>query len=153
MNSDLLDRLRERASSETVLGCVMIGLEDLQEAISALEAMPSTKAAADVMAERKRQIDKEGWTPEHDDRHTGGDMALAAASYAANAATWIGINPNLPEEKYAVLANPFRWPWAKKWWKPTNPRRDLIKAAALILAEIERLDRLPAPPKGEQGEK
>jgi len=33
------------------------------------------------------------------------------------------------------------WPWAEKWWKPKNERRDLVKAAALILAEIERLDR------------
>ena len=27
------------------------------------------------------------------------------------------------------------------WWKPTDCRRDLVKAGALILAEIERLDR------------
>jgi hypothetical protein len=33
------------------------------------------------------------------------------------------------------------WPWDRKWWKPTDRRRDLVKAAALILAEIERLDR------------
>jgi hypothetical protein len=30
---------------------------------------------------------------------------------------------------------------ADEWWKPTNRRRDLVKAGALILAEIERLDR------------
>ncbi|MEB3421767.1 hypothetical protein VK682_24660 [Salipiger manganoxidans] len=33
------------------------------------------------------------------------------------------------------------WPWDRKWWKPTTPRRDLVKAGALIVAEIERLDR------------
>lgn len=32
-------------------------------------------------------------------------------------------------------------PWDEKWWKPKNPRRDLVKAGALILAEIERIDR------------
>lgn len=36
------------------------------------------------------------------------------------------------------------WPWDESWWKPTTPRRDLVKAAALILAEIERLDRMAA---------
>lgn len=30
------------------------------------------------------------------------------------------------------------------WWKPGAPRRMLIKAAALIVAEIERLDRAAA---------
>ena len=36
------------------------------------------------------------------------------------------------------------FPWEDAWWKPTTPRRDLVKAAALILAEIERLDRMAA---------
>jgi len=30
--------------------------------------------------------------------------------------------------------------WAREWWKPKDRRRDLIRAAALIVAEIERLD-------------
>ncbi|MFN3321313.1 MAG: hypothetical protein ACK43M_21435, partial [Allorhizobium sp.] len=33
------------------------------------------------------------------------------------------------------------WPWGIEWWKPTDRRRDLVKAGALIIAEIERLDR------------
>jgi hypothetical protein len=37
---------------------------------------------------------------------------------------------------------PDGWPWAPELWKPANARRDLVKAGALILAEIERLDRL-----------
>jgi len=35
----------------------------------------------------------------------------------------------------------FGWPWNMVWWKPKNYRRDLVKAAALLVAEIERLDR------------
>ena len=31
------------------------------------------------------------------------------------------------------------------WFKPTTPRRDLVKAGALIIAEIERLDRATPP--------
>jgi hypothetical protein len=35
------------------------------------------------------------------------------------------------------------WPWDEKWWKPsTNPIRNLVKAGALIAAEIDRLQRV-----------
>lgn len=93
--------------------------------------MELTKAAADVLAERRRQVDLEGWTPQHDDEHEGREMAAAAACYAANACegVWDG---GWPGEA---------WPWPREWWKPSTARRDLVKAAALILAEIERLDR------------
>jgi hypothetical protein len=70
----------------------------------------------EIAAERARQISVEGWTPEHDDGHDFGQMSSAAACYAF-------------------------WPWDEKWWKPGTPRRNLVKAGALIVAEIERLDR------------
>lgn len=95
--------------------------------------------ACDVLAERQRQIAAEGWTPEHDDRYDTGELASAAASYAQCA----GL-----QGEGAVTGNAFKtpyvenWPWSEHWWKPsTDPRRNLIKAGALILAEIERLDR------------
>lgn len=88
-----------------------------------------TKAAADVLAERRRQIEAEGWTPEHDDEHSVGEMAKAAACYALVSA---GFNPD---------ATINVWPWHRRWWKPSDTRCNLVKAAALILAEIERLDR------------
>lgn len=90
-----------------------------------------TSAARDVLAERQRQINVEGWTPEDDDRYENGDLANAAACYAVHAA----------EEGAPTDAAPSAWPWDAKWWKPSTPRRDLVKAGALILAEIERLDR------------
>ena len=86
-------------------------------------------AAIDVLAERRRQIEGEGWTREHDDKWTNGELAIAAACYAGATDMTIDINP-------AAL-----WPWGAYWWKPTTYRRDLVKAAALIVAEIERLDR------------
>lgn len=91
-------------------------------------AGPQTNAARDVLAERRRQIEAEGWTPEHDDEHGAGEMAAAAACYALNAA---GCGCEVARN----------WPWDGSWWKPTTSRRDLVKAGALILAEIERLDR------------
>jgi hypothetical protein len=87
---------------------------------------------AEIEAERRRQIETEGWTPRHDDEHSEGDLAQAAACYARSAA-----NPGL----YHRANVPTGWPWDAFWWKPTDQRRDLIKAAALIVAEIERLDR------------
>lgn len=37
------------------------------------------RVAADVITERQRQIRQEGWSPEHDDEHTSGELAGAAA--------------------------------------------------------------------------
>ena len=86
----------------------------------------------EIAAERRRQIEQEGWTPEHDNVHSGGQMAMAAACYAlssAGVADWLRVTSLK------------LWPWGREWWKPTTRRRDLIKAGALIVAEIERLDR------------
>lgn len=93
-----------------------------------------TKAAADVLAERGRQVESEGWTPEHDDGHKFGELAIAASCYA----DW-------PHPEGGRCAG--RWPWDHHWWKPKDRRTDLVRAAALLLAEIERLDRAAAAPK------
>lgn len=100
----------------------------------------AAKVLEEIAAERRRQVEVEGWTPEHDDAHDRREMAKAACSYAYEASR--------TEHQRSVDDGeaPMMWPWAEKWWKPTTPRRDLIKAAALIVAEIERLDR-QAPPK------
>lgn len=91
-----------------------------------------SKAIADVIAERSRQIEAEGWTPAHDDWHVDRSLARAAACYVEHYISRAG-----------VFGVPCQWPesWAKEWWKPKTPRRDLVRAAALIIAEIERLDR------------
>jgi hypothetical protein len=108
-----------------------------------------TAAARDVLAERQRQISAEGWTPEHDDQHAGGEMAMAAACYAAHSSAWQAINytmkPGVPGVLSRLLsAQEFvsrMWPWDREWRKPKDERRNLVRAGALILAEIERLDR------------
>lgn len=89
----------------------------------------------EISAERRRQIEVEGWTPEHDDGHSSEEMARAAASYVLSHA-------GLIESAFDAWLDG----WGREWFKP-NPvdsRRDLIKAAALILAEVERLDRRDA---------
>lgn len=94
-------------------------------------ARAAQDAAQDVLAERARQISEEGWTPEHDDCNDGGEMAQAAACYALNAAGW----------QTGALRGCWPMKWMASWFKTTSPRRDLVKAGALILAEIERHDR------------
>lgn len=99
-----------------------------------------SKAAADVLAERQRQVEEEGWTAAHDDEHYSGDLSAAASSYAL--ATAILLAPGQPGDPYTADNPPEAWP--PEWeFKPSNPRRMLVKAGALILAEIERLDRMP----------
>ncbi|KMO18866.1 hypothetical protein [Methylobacterium indicum] len=98
------------------------------------ETMPA--AWTDVLAERRRQVSEEWWTPQHDDAQPDGYIALAAAAYA--------YGSQFPEQLRQAGGRPGWWPWALKWWKPTDRRRDLVKAGALILAEIERLDRASA---------
>ncbi|MDF5944551.1 hypothetical protein P4198_25095 [Pseudomonas aeruginosa] len=92
------------------------------------------QAWLDVQAERRRQVEAEGWTPEHDDAHSHGEMARAAACYAL-------AGSSAPNDGTAALLVSLAWPWDEQWWKPTSARRDLVKACALALAEIERLDR------------
>lgn len=105
-----------------------------------LSVMPraSTSGVQLIAAERTRQIEVEKWTPAHDDQHHSvGDLLRAAQSYVMQAdGQVIGI-------KYPACFIPKFWPWARQWWKPSpDPIRNLVKAGALIAAEIDRLQRL-----------
>lgn len=85
----------------------------------------------EINAERIRQINEEGHEEEYDDAYEKGELRAAAGAYVTS-----GIGGLWP-----ISGPPLSWPFNEKWWKPKNARRDLIRAAALIVAEIERLDR------------
>jgi hypothetical protein len=110
------------------------GLADIRDGVAEVSVggAPANGVAL-IAAERRRQVEKEGWTPEHDDEHADDKLASAAACYAA------------PKWQRAVTANgvPALWPWDKCWWKPSpdNRIRELAKAGALVAAEIDRLSR------------
>ncbi|MFG8169628.1 hypothetical protein ACG3QR_19560 [Pseudomonas aeruginosa] len=110
--------------------------EDVASALRRLlAAEPGTEvpqAWLDVQAERRRQITAEGWTPYHDDLYCAAELPRAAAAYILS-----GANDEAP----AI------WPFVAKWWKPRDARANYVRAGALILAEIERLDRAAAPGK------
>jgi hypothetical protein len=99
-----------------------------------------------IAAERRRQLEEEGWTAEHDDQWKSGELARAAACYAL-----------LPKDRHESKLDKYftsyfswskilrkLWPWGMDWYKPTpeNRIRELEKAGALIAAEIDRLLRL-----------
>ncbi|WEA21662.1 hypothetical protein [Pseudomonas juntendi] len=119
------------------------GLNDqIKETRELLEAQSPTWSTAvrDLLAERRRQVIEEGHTLKRDDQYTEGQLAQAASAYAF----WADPRGARQDDHIDYLdSRPVGlWPWAKEHWKPTSPRLMLIKAGALILAEIERLDRM-----------
>jgi len=92
-----------------------------------------SKAISDVMAERDRQVNAEGFTSEHDDQYSDGQLERAAASYALFDCRPIG----------RWFINDI-WAWSSKWWKPRTHRENLVRAAALLIAAIEKIDRAAA---------
>lgn len=106
-----------------------------------------SNAARDVLAERRRQVEVEGNGPEHDDTHDRGELALAAAAYLLQdfgvpvlSYGAVPLLSSLDGSEHVIRL----WPWELDWWKPKSRRRNLERAGALILAEIERLDRATA---------
>lgn len=76
-----------------------------------------------ILQERNRQLSELGYTPQHDDAHRAGEIAIAAADYAQPGQC------------------PVPGSWAISKAKDSRITQ-LAKAGALIIAEIERLQRL-----------
>lgn len=102
-----------------------------------------------ISEERKRQIEVEGWTTEHDaEYHTNGELAMAGACYALNDHLYpLGQIAENKNGVHMTIKRKAFWPFVKSWWKPaltTKPKdriRELTKAGALIAAEIDRLQK------------
>lgn len=105
-----------------------------------------------ITQERERQIAGEGYTATHDAEHDTFELTEAAEAYlmAAKAAAFTtGLS-----DGGLRLACPESWPWELEAWKPSGePIRDLVKAGALIAAEIDRLLALGQRPAGSRGER
>jgi hypothetical protein len=110
---------------------------------------PAGQVAREVLAERMRQLEVKGYDIAHDDAHPGGEIAACAAFYAMPPAArdWpaeeTGYGPTFGEAIYP-----------EGWTVPTtgDRRRELVKAAALLVAEIERIDRAAARELAKQRE-
>lgn len=109
------------------------------------ERAARSAAVVDVLAERRRQVEREGYDHANDDTYVLGELGAYAAFYAMPPAA-----RDWPAEETGYGAT---WgeaivpaDWASP--KPSNRRGELVKAGALILAEIERIDRAAAQPAG-----
>lgn len=91
-----------------------------------------SEGANRVVDERFRQVEVEGYLPEHDEAHIDGELARAALVYLRRV-----CEPPLRIDDRP----PGDWPWDASLWRPTdeNPILMLSKAGALIAAEIDRL--------------
>lgn len=105
----------------------------------AATAMQLTRAELEILEERRRQITQEGWTEEHDDQHDECELSLAAGVYALSGSSDSALFDRARQDAIREL-----WPFQAHWFRPTGGHRDLIKAAALIIAEVERRDRAAA---------
>jgi virulence-associated protein VapD len=105
-------------------------IESIKASIRKLKAAYADgvpQAWADVIAERQRQIEKHGFNHQQDDGYVFDELPRAARAYI--------MVSNTHEDP------PPSWPWARSFWKPRTRRRNLVKAVALLIAEIERIDR------------
>jgi hypothetical protein len=110
--------------------------------MSGHEAESADTGASLIAAERRRQIDAEGYTPAHDrEHHHPAQFIEAAIAYMS------------PNDGAAI------WPWEPTGFKPEVTHhdldgvpgylrhgsvRDLVKAGALVAAAIDALRNPPA---------
>lgn len=96
---------------------------------AAVKGTPSSrwlsKAALDVTEERRRQVEELGYDSENDDKYNN-DLVHAAMWFVTN--------------------DDFMWPWGAKTLEHVKSKRHdkrarLVRASALLIAEIERMDR------------
>ena len=81
-----------------------------------------------IREERRRQVEEEGWTAKKDQQWQRGELVDAAIAYC---------HASQHQNFTALIV----WPWTLDWWKPKDPIRNLVRAGALIAAEIDRLQR------------
>lgn len=102
-----------------------------------------------MLAERQRQIKAKGFTPEHDDLHTQGQLAWAAAAYAVAADSAIYEADKLrPAWNESYIAGVSRvWPWNWTLWKPTNKRAATSSKPRRCFLQRSNASTVPYPAK------
>ncbi|HFU1359324.1 TPA: hypothetical protein ACGQTY_002507 [Citrobacter farmeri] len=121
----LSDEHEQRVMASRALITQHTRANEAEKRIAELEARTFNPAILDVIAERQRQQSVKGFSTQQDDTYIGGELAAAAISY---------IEP--------MEAGDY-WPadWHDDSFRPSDYRRNLVKAGALLIAEIERIDR------------
>lgn len=96
-----------------------------------------------IAVERRRQIEGEKFDPQADLQYTNNELASAASCYV-----WLAAR----EADSELVPCPPTWPWARAWWKPKDRRSNLVRAGALIAAELDRLAELDRVTRDDDGQ-
>ena len=111
----------------------------------AVEGLAQQGAVTEIEYERLKQV-KKGYNADHDDKYTDAQLVAMAMAYAV-----LGVMQQTRPDAAMVLhgyppVTEFTWPSPDIAWRPeSTPEQNLIKAAALLAAEIDRLFRKAAP--------
>lgn len=94
-----------------------------------------SKALTSVIMERAKQVEKYRFHADHDDDYSGGTLAEMGIAYTRLA---------IIQERKSISSNDphFRWPISMRAYRPEpTARENLVKGIALMIAELERMDR------------
>jgi len=120
----------------------------------------TTEGVTAVAAERRRQIQEEGFSAEHDKHHVSNALLYAALCYLDPVKKYVKVHeggvffggsmttavptinlPSGPEGpgEYYILPRQF-WPFEIEWWKPCphNRVREIVKGLALGVAHLDQ---------------
>lgn len=90
-------------------------------------------SAQAILREHQRQRTAKGYSAELDQRYVHGELAQAGLCYVRQA---------MGDDQYSITLD---WPWSGANMAEETPLRALEKAAALLIAEHERLSALEGP--------
>lgn len=133
-----LRNIRDGASTlADALACMESNVERIQQLKPPAQAVDLGPGIKAIGAERERQLQAEGFTRDGDQQYRRGELAKAATAYVQLAAMDLeaGGRNHIAWHGPAAV-----WPWAPEWWKPVDARRDLVRAGALIAAQIDLID-------------
>jgi hypothetical protein len=114
--------------------------------LRALRVFITSPAARAVLAERGRQVHVEGFDADDDDLRLRLELTEAASCYVTHVLDHGDDWPGSIEYRDVAAGVPDLWPMGHDWWKPKGPRRDLERAAALLLAELDSMYRCEGDP-------
>ncbi|MEA9759742.1 hypothetical protein VDF70_11835 [Xanthomonas campestris pv. raphani] len=140
--------LQNRILSTNGANCVDQFEAAIDAAKSALATHPQPAATvksdgvAAIAQERTRQVVTEGMTAQGDAGYRRGQLAYAALAYLQLSAMELRDGGRA---HIATASPPACWPWAASWWKPRDVRRDLVRAGALIAAQLDAIDQQAKP--------
>lgn len=95
-------------------------------------------AARLILRERMDQVEKHGFDIAHDDAHSDGEIVEGALAYVMAGAA---IDADRASHVPGIEAS--HWPWSELF-KPTDALTCYVKAAAMLMAEADRLIRARA---------